>query len=122
MNDVVFYRTEDGRSSVIELFDTLKEKGDAHKSERIARTKVLAYVEALSRYGTLLGMPQARYLEDGIWELRPLRYRIFYFHWKEGTYVLLSWFYKRTQKTPRSEIERAKRNRDDFVRRFGRGI
>lgn len=121
MNEVIFYRTEEGRSSVIELLDTLKEKGDGCKNDRITRTKVLSYIESLSRYGTLLGMPHARYLDDGIWELRPLRYRLFYFHWKEETFVLLSWFYKQSQKTPRSEIERAKRNRDDFLRRFGRG-
>ena len=37
----------------------------------------------------------------------------------EDTYVLLHQFRKKTQKTPKSEIEQAKRERDDYISRMG---
>lgn len=57
----------------------------------------------------------AKYLEDGIWELRPGNNRIFYFFFQENTFVLLHQFRKKSQKTPKHEIERAKRERDDYL-------
>lgn len=54
-------------------------------------------------------------IEDDIWELRPGDNRVFYFFYdKEGKFVLLHHFKKKTQKTPKREIERAKAKRDDY--------
>ena len=66
--------------------------------------------------------------EDDIWELRPLREPFgaeqFVTSWvSKGTFdthiVILHCFTKKTQKTPAKEIERAKRNRKDFLKRGG---
>lgn len=38
---------------------------------------------------------------------------------KDDTYVLLHQFRKKTQKTPRREIEKAKAERDDWISRKG---
>ncbi|MBQ5684470.1 MAG: type II toxin-antitoxin system RelE/ParE family toxin, partial [Clostridia bacterium] len=54
-----------------------------------------------------------------LWELRPGRRRVLYFYHKDNTYVLLHSFIKKTQKTPRREIEKAKRERNDYLRRKG---
>ena len=54
-----------------------------------------------------------------IWELRPGNNRVLFFYHKDDTYVLLHLFRKRTQKTPRSEIEKAKRERNDWLTREG---
>lgn len=58
-----------------------------------------------------------KYLEDGIWELRPGNNRVFYFFFQNNTYVLLHQFRKKSQKTPKREIAKAKRERDDYLHR-----
>ena len=58
-----------------------------------------------------------KHLEDEIWELRPLRDRILFAAWTGDGFVLLHHFMKQTQKTPRREIEQAKRELVDFKQR-----
>ena len=60
-----------------------------------------------------------KHLEDDIWELRPGSNRVLYFFHKDDTYVLLHQFRKKTQKTPRREIDKAKAERDDWIARKG---
>ncbi len=59
-----------------------------------------------------------KHLEDGIFEIRvevgSNIYRIFTFFDDNKLVVLLHGFQKKTQKTPRKEIERAKRLRKDY--------
>jgi len=57
-----------------------------------------------------------KHIENDIWELRPGNNRIFYFYHKDNTYVLLHIFRKKTQKTPKREIIRAKAERDDYLK------
>ena len=66
------------------------------------------------------GLPdtvQTNHLDDDIWELRPGNNRVLYFFHKDDTFVLLHSFRKKTQKTPRREIDRAKSERDDYLSR-----
>ena len=44
----------------------------------------------------------------------PLKNRIFFVGWAGGSYVLLHHFMKKTQKTPKREIEKAKRELADL--------
>jgi phage-related protein len=58
--------------------------------------------------------------QDGVadvWELRPGNNRIFYFCSCDNTFILLHSFRKKTQKTPRREIEKALRERNDYLKR-----
>jgi phage-related protein len=71
----------------------------------------------LSEYGTQVGEPYIKYLGSDIWELRPLRDRILFVGWTNGSYVLLHHFRKKTQKTPAREIEKAKRELADLIER-----
>ena len=50
---------------------------------------------------------------------RPGNNRVFYFCWRGDRFVLLHQFRKKSQKTPRREIERAKAERDDWLARKG---
>ena len=43
--------------------------------------------------------------------------RVFYFYYENNTFVLLHHFRKKTQKTPQREIEQAKAERNDYLRR-----
>ena len=59
-----------------------------------------------------------KHLEDGIFELRAIfgnnSYRILFFYDEGNIVVLCNAFQKKTQKTPRAEIEQAKRLRTDY--------
>jgi len=79
------------------------------KDSRIKLNKLNDYIELLSQHGTRAGEPYIKHLEDEIWELRPLRDRILFVAWLDGSFILLHHFVKKTQKTPRREIEKAKR-------------
>lgn len=62
-------------------------------------------------------MPFVRHLQDEIWELRPLRDRILFVAGSEESYYLLHHFIKNTQKTPRREILRAKKELKEIKER-----
>jgi len=62
-------------------------------------------------------MPYVKHLEGELWELRPVRDRIFFVAWLDGGFVLLHHFMKQTQKTPAHEIARAKRELTDLKER-----
>ena len=58
-----------------------------------------------------------KHIDDDIWELRPGNNRVLYFYFKNDTFVLLHQFRKKTQKTPKREIDKAKAERDDYLAR-----
>ena len=119
MYEVDFYYDKNGKCEIVELLDSLKEKGETSKSERINRDKILAYILALKQYGTRIGQPIVKHIDGNLWELRPLSNRIFFFYWKDDKYVLLHHFIKKTQKTPPREIEQARTKMKDFIERQG---
>ena len=79
------------------------------KDSRIKLTKIQDYINILATYGTRAGEKYVKHLQGEIWELRPLRDRILFAAWTGKTFVILHYFMKTTQKTPKEEIEKAKR-------------
>lgn len=118
MYSIRFYRDKDGNSPVIEYLNELRSKND--KDSRINLDKINDYIEALHQYGTRAGEPYMKHLDGRIWELRPLRNRILFFGYDGSRFVLLSHFVKKTQKTPKREIEKAKRLMNDYIERNGK--
>ena len=112
---IKFYRDKRGNEPVKEYLKKLADKKD--KDSRVNLTKIRDYVKALSKYGTVLGEPYIKHLDGDIWELRPLRNRILFFGYDGNSFVLLSHFIKKTQKTPNREIEKAKRLMKDYMER-----
>lgn len=117
MYEIEFYRDKNGCSDIVDFLDSLQEKSKSSKTARINRTKILSHIAALSAYGVRVGKPFVKHIEGDIWELRPLDNRIFFFYWKDGRYVLLHYFLKKTQKTPEKEILIAKNRMVDFLER-----
>ncbi|WP_455224751.1 type II toxin-antitoxin system RelE/ParE family toxin [Granulicatella sp.] len=115
MHEIHVYRDKNGKEPVTEYLRLLSKNNC--KDNRIKLKKINDYIELLSKYGTSLGEPYIKYIEDGIWELRPLRDRILFVTWINDSYVLLHQFMKKTQKTPRKEIEKAKRELKDIQER-----
>jgi phage-related protein len=112
---IFFYQDGRGKEPVYEYLKALSKRKD--KDSRIKLNKCNDYIQALAEYGTLIGEPYLKHLEDEIWELRPLRDRILFAARTKDGFVLLHHFMKQTQKTPRREIEQAKRELEDFKRR-----
>ena len=111
--EVEFYETETGVKCVQDYLDAI----DNVK----LKAKVLNDIALLKQFGTELQMPHARRLEDGIWELRTKQSsniaRTLYFTVSNKKIILLHGFIKKTQKTPPAELERAKTNKKDYIRR-----
>jgi phage-related protein len=115
LHDIYFYKDRNGNEPVKEYLAELAAKKD--KDSRIKLNKIRDYMKTLSVYGTQAGEPYIKHLDGEIWELRPLRDRILFVAWVNGSYVLLHQFMKKTQKTPAREIEKAKRELADIVER-----
>ena len=109
---VEFYETEDGRIPVREFLDSLDPKMSA---------KMVGLMEILEEKGNALREPYSAPLGDGIFELRAVQgsniSRALFFFYVQGRIVVTHGFIKKTQKTPRAQIEMAKSYRDDFLRR-----
>ncbi|MBQ3321422.1 MAG: type II toxin-antitoxin system RelE/ParE family toxin [Firmicutes bacterium] len=115
MYNIYFYRDKNGRQPVLEYLRELKKQNS--KDARIKLNKLNDYIEALKNYGTRLGEPYVKHIDGDIWELRPLRDRVMFAAWNKDGFVLLHQFVKNTQKTPKREIEKAKRELADLIER-----
>lgn len=101
--EIKFYEDQTGRVPVKEFLDGLDIK---------MRQKMLRSIQALQDMGISLRMPLSESLEDGIFELRAKSgtniSRVMYFFITGNRAVLTHGFIKKTQKTPRRELQRAK--------------
>ena len=117
MYRIEFYEDERGISSIKDFITELNAKAKTDKIARINRDKIVVYLDLLKEHGTRIGMPIVKHLDGEIWELRPLANRILFAYYKDDVYVLLHSFVKKTNKTPKSEIKKAKREIEDYKRR-----
>lgn len=115
MYRIKFYIDKNGKKPVLDYLKDLASKGD--KDSRIKANKIQDYINLLKEFGTSLGEPYIKHLDGKIYELRPLKDRILFAAWVENQFILLSHFTKKTQKTPRSEIDKAKKFFADFKER-----
>lgn len=120
MFNIIFYKDKSGKSEIVDYLDRLKEKAITDKNARIKREKILAYMKALSEYGTRIGKPIVKHIDGDLWELRPLSNRIFFFYWKDNKFVMVHHFVKKSQKTPKKELEQARKNMKDYLEREGK--
>lgn len=88
-----------------------------NKTDIIKINKIRMYIRLLANHGIQLREPYIKHLDGPIWELRPLRYRILFSITEENCIVLLNFFVKKTKKTPKYEIEKAKRFLKDYLNR-----
>lgn len=115
--NIEFYEKQNGESEVWNFLETLRSKSNSNKNARIQYRQIMLYIQLLQDNGTQLPDNITKHIEEDIWELRPGNNRVFYFYSKDNTYVLLHSFRKKSQKTPRREINKAKAERDDYLSR-----
>ena len=117
MYTVEFYENAKGESDVWDFLEELRIKAETNKDARIQYKQISFYIQLLQDNGTRLPDNITKHIDDDIWELRPGSNRVLYFFFKNNTFVLLHHFRKKTQKTPRPEIDKAKTERADFLSR-----
>lgn len=115
MYSIKIYEDRYGKSEIKEYIRNLRQ--NTCKDSKIKFNKIISYMRILSENGLSIGEPYIKYLGDEIWELRPLRDRILFGCWNNNKFILLSIFTKKTQKTPKNEIEKAKRLLKDYIKR-----
>jgi len=108
-----FYEKENGKIPVKDFLLDLDLK---------MRAKAFKEIEILQTFGSDLREPHVKYMQDGIFELRIKSgnniSRIFYFFFTKESIILTNGFIKKTQKTPKKELERAIEYKIDYSRRF----
>lgn len=110
--EIVFYDKPDGSEPVKEFLLSVDDK---------MRARLVRMIELLAQNGTTLRMPYSEHLVDGIFEIRAKVgsniSRELYFFVIGKRIVLTNGFVKKTQKTPKNEIELAKKYRNEFLNR-----
>ena len=117
MYRIEFYEQEDCKSELWEFLEEMRIKSVFSKDARIQYKQMVLYIQLLSEKGTRMPDNITKHIEDGIWELRPGSNRVFYFFFEKDTFVLLHHFRKKSQKTPKREIDRAKSEREHYLQR-----
>lgn len=110
-----FYEKENGEIPVEEFILSLNVK---------MRAKVVGIIGILQEYGNQMREPYSKHLEDGIFEIRAIVgndiSRVLYFFYHGGIIVLTNGFIKKSQKTPKTEIKKAKGYRKDYLERHNK--
>lgn len=92
------------------------------KQNEKVQAKILQKINLLEEYGNFLKEPNSKYLQSGIFELRIKErgnnYRVLYFFFIGNKIVLTNGFFKKTQKTPRREIEKALAYKREYESRY----
>ena len=120
MYDAIFYSDANDDEPIAEYIKDLQQKSLNSKDARINLNKIISYIDLLCEHGTIVGEPVVKHLRGEIWELRPLKNRILFAHYKDNIYILLHRFVKKTDKTPPLEIDQAERNLADYIERNSR--
>jgi len=113
MYKINYYADNRGEMPVKKYIDGLAGKTD--KNSRVKLNKILDYIDALAEHGQSLSRTYMKHIEGDIWELRPIRERIFFVAWNGDGFLLLHHFIKKSQRTPQKEIETAKRRYMDAI-------
>ncbi|BAZ71346.1 hypothetical protein NIES4106_61430 (plasmid) [Fischerella sp. NIES-4106] len=107
---VEFYRFENGNSPV---FDWFKDQ------EAKVQAKLSHIFDLLEEQGTSVGKPYVAPLEDKLYEIRIEQdtniYRTIYFAYTGKRFILLHGFQKKTQKTPKKELNLARQRMKEFL-------
>ena len=112
-----FYEKENGEQPAKEFMLSLDKK---------LRAKIADTIMILQDNGYELREPYSKHISEGIFELRAKQgsdiTRVMYFFYVDRHIILTNGFIKKTQKTPQSEIEKAKRYRSDYLKRKERTL
>ncbi len=110
----MIYYTKNEKCPVIDFLRSLPRKD---------QVKTLRDLDLLQEYGFELGLPYLKKMQNAedLWEVRTKfssnRYRVFFFSYVDGNFILLHGFQKKTDKTPPREIQLALSRKHDYIER-----
>lgn len=112
MFDIEFYQLPSGEKPVDGFLDGLDKK---------MRAKALHSIAILKEFGNALREPHSKAMGDGLFELR-IKFasdisRIFYFFVVDNKIILTNGFVKKTIRTPKAELDLARKYKADYERR-----
>ena len=111
---IEFYEREDGTSPVREFLEGLNDK---------TQGRFIWSIEQLRLLNVQAREPLVRHIEGKLWELRRTSsgniYRIFYFFFTGRKIVFVHGFQKKTDKTPKKEIDIARQRMEEYTQREG---
>jgi phage-related protein len=109
---IVFYTDENGASPIREFLESLDIKTQA---------RFIWSIEQLRLRNVQARGPLVRHLEGKLWELREEShtdiFRLLYFFFTGRRIVFIHGFQKKTQKTPRRELEIAQKRLEQWIER-----
>lgn len=113
MREIIFYRTESGSCPVEEFLDSLSAK-HAQKATWVMQLVEELEIIPIKYFKKMTGT-------DGLWEIRVQSgnniFRLFGFLEGNNIIVLNHAFQKKTQKTPKKEIQVSETRKKDYLRR-----
>lgn len=108
--EVVFYTLPSGKQPVLSWL--------AHQAPEV-RASFAQLFDLLEEKGTAVGMPHVKPMGKKLYELRVHDkgdiYRTLYFAATGQRFVMVHSFHKKTQKTPKQELEKALNRMNDFL-------
>ena len=125
LRQIGYFPLMGGYKHLFRISNTKKYKAGTSFEEIVSLYKFDAELRELlgilQEKGNMLREPYSKHLDDGIFELR-CKFgsditRVLYFFYYEGKIILTNGFVKKTQKTPKEEIQIAKDRRKDFIER-----
>ena len=112
--EIIFYQAANGDCPVLKYLKSIDDKK--------LYAKILRDIELLKISGNLLHEPYSKSLSHGLFELRTKQgsniSRIIYFFVVANKIILTNGFIKKTNKTPKEELNKALRYKDDYINRF----
>lgn len=112
--EIIFYQAANDDCPVLRYLKSIDDKK--------LYAKILRDIELLKISGNLLHEPYSKSLSHGLFELRTKQgsniSRIIYFFVVGNKIILTNGFIKKTNKTPKEELNKALRYKDDYINRF----
>lgn len=109
---IIFYEKENGQIPFMVFYKSLDTR---------MQIKVIKALDILSNYGNNIPRNYSKKLDKYIYELRIIERnnisRVFYFFIKNKKIVITNGFIKKTNKTPKNELTKARLYRLDWLRR-----
>lgn len=112
---IIFYR---GSHFTVECAISAKGASESNDFllglDKKLKAKITAIITRFADLGKIVNSEHFKKVEGDFWEFKHYQTRIIMYYCEQGHIALTNGFIKKTKKTPKSEIERAKRIKTEY--------